>query len=123
MSGKPHGQPGPLRELGNVVSHGDLQTHVLEQGGMQLVRKIVQVVGELHDLVPNHRELSGDRLRWGDRGSFHALQVDGQSCESLMEVVMQFARDPPALLFLGLDQLHRQRFQFLPLFAKQEKLF
>ena len=58
----------------------------------------------------------------GARGSFHALQVDGQSCESLIEVVMQFARDPPALLFLGLDQLHRQRFQFVPLFTKQENM-
>lgn len=84
-----------------MVLHGDLQANVIEQRRTELVRQIVQVVGELHDLVPNHRELSGDRLRWGDRGSFHVLQIDGQSCESLIEVVMQFARDPLALLFLA----------------------
>ena len=58
----------------------------------------------------------------GDGGSFHALQLDGESRQSLIKVVMQFARDPLAFLFLGLEQLPRQGFQLPTLFAKQEDM-
>ncbi len=40
------------------------------------------------------------------------VQLDGQEGEALVQVVMQFAGDPPSLLFLGMDQSTGQGPQF-----------
>ena len=59
---KPHGEPGPFRELGDVISCGNLQANVFEQGRVQPLRQIVQVVGKRPDLNADRSELPHDQL-------------------------------------------------------------
>src|SRR5215467_9602447 len=71
---------------------------------MQLVRDFAQAECDLFRPAPQVGDLSMGQRQLVRRHEFQAVQSDGQKRDLRSNAVMEFARDPAALLFLRADE-------------------
>ncbi len=102
-----------LRDIIRQILKRGEQPQIVQDGRMELIGHAPHVIGDGGEPLAERLKRPADFLDRRGRVGFQASHFNGHQRQPLIDVVMQFAGDPPTFFFLCRHQLSRQRVQLL----------
>lgn len=97
-------------EFVDLISNGRLQAEMFKKRGVQLIRKVVDVVSKLGSGLPKTEKVIAKQWVLRER-PFERTDIDGEDRKALRKIIVHFACKPLPLPFLSCQQLCGQLFE------------